>query len=274
MLEEYKQLCYQSASVVQGWEKLTKNELCRTCANNKSNPILFNAYLSAILYRYWNLIPKYYYQSVNCASPEDCYEWLVDSVHCCVNLEMWENPDSSIYKDPAGPDKVINRCMKCARLTYYQYINRKKRKDNFGLLSLEEIQELFGKGIGEPEDPSQEFDLSEYSIKSYVIEMFTKKDYFVSFLIDSIISNNVFEITKESSETVVSFNLRKLVKIMNTLEEDYAHMFSTVYNLPIEDVVKGLYYIKAIHPSNMSKKVTTALENLKHSDLVKILRGD
>ena len=130
MLEDYKELCRKSADVIPDWRSMSKNDLCRGYVANKGNSRLQDAYMSAILYRYWSLISKYYYQRQNCASPEECYTWLVDSVLCCVNLASWENPESSIYKDPNGPDKVINRCMKCARLTYYQFINRKKRKDD------------------------------------------------------------------------------------------------------------------------------------------------
>ena len=167
MLEEYKELCRKSASIIKGWEQLSKNDLCRAYVENKNSPTIQNAYLSAILYRYWNLISKYYYQSSNCATPEECYGWLVDSVSCCVNLAAWENPNSSIYKDPNGPDKVINRCMKCARLTYYQFINRKKRRDEFGLLSIDELKENYGNGAPEPYDPEQDHDISSVIIKEY-----------------------------------------------------------------------------------------------------------
>ena len=127
MLDENKELCRRTADIIPEWTSMSKNDLCRAYVANKGNEAAQNAYLSAILYRYWNLISKYYYMGVgvNRASPEECYDWLVDSVCCCVNSASWEDPNSSIYKDPNGPDKVINRCMKCARLTYYQFINRK-----------------------------------------------------------------------------------------------------------------------------------------------------
>ena len=88
-------MCRKSASLATGWEQLSKNDLCRAYVANRGNTVLQNAYLSAILYRYWGLISKYYYQSSNCATPEECYAWLVDSVSCCVNLAAWENKDSS-----------------------------------------------------------------------------------------------------------------------------------------------------------------------------------
>ena len=64
MLDEYKELCRIAANSAPDWEKMSKNDLCRAYVTSKGNDLLQNAYLSAILYRYWNLIGKYYYQTV------------------------------------------------------------------------------------------------------------------------------------------------------------------------------------------------------------------
>ena len=248
-------------------------ELCREYVKNKGNETLQNAYISAILYRYWNLISKYYYQSANCATPEECYGWLVDSVSCCVNLAAWENPDSSIYNDPNGPDKVINRCMKCARLTYYQFINRKKRRDDFGTLSVDELKELYGNGAPEPEDPEQEYDVSLFIIKDYIIEEFRKKNYFVSFLIYFILYANVFDVIKLEDSRSSEFNLRKMCRIMSTIEEDMLVSFSEDLKLPLSDVTKAAEYVRSVPSGNMKKKIQQTLENLKHSSLVRAILG-
>ena len=273
MLEEYKELCRKAANFAPGWQELSKNDLCREYVKNKGNATLQNAYISAILYRYWNLISKYYYQSANCATPEECYGWLVDSVSCCVNLAAWENPDSSIYNDPNGPDKVINRCMKCARLTYYQFINRKKRRDEFGMLSVDELKELYGNGAPEPEDPEQEYDVSLFIIKDYIIEEFRKKNYFVSFLIYFILYANVFDVIKLEDSRTSEFNLRKMCRIMSTIEEDMLVSFSDDLKLPIADVTKAAEYVRSVPSGNMKKKIQQTLENLKHSSLVRAILG-
>lgn len=273
MLDEYKELCRKAACLAPGWEELSKNDLCRAYVANKGNATLQNAYISAILYRYWSLISKYYYQSSNCATPEECYGWLVDSVYCCVNLAAWENPDSSIYKDPNGPDKVINRCMKCARLTYYQFINRKKRRDDFGLLSVDELKELYGNGAPEPSDPEQEYDVSLLIIKDYIVEEFKKKNYFVSFLIYFILYANVFDVIKVEDTRMSDFNLRKMCRVMNTLSDEQLESFSIEMNLPIDNVKKAYDYVKVIPSGNMRKKVQQALDDLKHSNLIKALLG-
>lgn len=271
MLDEYKELCRKSAGIIKGWENLSKNDLCRAYVENKENPEIQNAYVSAILYRYWNLIAKYYYQSSNCATPEECYGWLVDSVCCCVNLAAWENPDSSIYKDPNGPDKVINRCMKCARLTYYQFINRKKRRDEFGLLSIDELKETYGNGAPEPYDPEQDHDISSVIIKDHIVQEFYRKNYFVCFLIYFILYGNVFDVTTSENSIFSEFNLRKLCKLMNTLDEQTLINFSERLCIPLQAVQKSAEYIKCVSSDNMRKKVQQTLESLKHSKLIQAL---
>ena len=274
LLEEYKEMCRTSADIIDGWENISKNDLCRAYVNNKDNPVLQNAYLSAILYKYWNLISKYYYMSSNCATPEECYGWLVDSVACCVNLASWENPESSFYKDPNGPDKVINRCMKCARLTYYQFINRKKRKDDFGVMSMDELKDLYGDSTPEPHDPSQDYDISELLIREYILDEFKRKDYFVSFLIYFVVFDNVFESTTTKGIKESSLNLRKLTKMLNNITEEQLLSFSVFTELDLEDVKKAASYIQSIPQGNMRKKIENAFEALKHSVLVESLLGD
>ena len=275
MLDEYKEAFRRCADLVDGWQDLSKNDLCRKYVENKDNPHVQNSYFAAIMYRYWHLIPKYYYMSSNVATEEDCYEWLEDSVYGCLKATSWDREDSSIYKDPNGPDKVINRCMKCARLTYYQFINRKKRKDNFGLLSLDEMTELFGTTVSEPESSENvEQDLAQWAITDYVKKAFSDKDYFVAVMIDSIISQEVFDvvINKESGMTT-KFNVKKLTKFMSSITDDYVAEFAKKYDLTVEDVEKGMAYFRFLKSPTIKAKIQTNLEKLQHDSFFKILGG-
>lgn len=274
MLEDYKESFRQCADLVDGWQELSKNELCRKYVENEGNPDIQNSYFGAIMYRYWNLIAKYHYMSSNVASPEDCYEWLEDSVYCCLTLKSWENKDSSIYRDPNGPDKVINRCMKCARLTYYQFINRKKRKDNFGLLSLDELSELFGTTVSEPESSENlEDDIGKWAIEDYIRYLFLQKDYFASALLDAIQTQEVFDVTtsKECGQQI-KFSLRKLTRFMSTIEDDYVHKFADRYNLPYDSVEFGMSYFRKLKQPTIKAKIQTVLERLQNDPFIKLLK--
>lgn len=274
MLDEYKESFRNSANLIPNWETKGKNELCREYVAHKGDERLQNAYFAAIVYRYWNLIAKYYYMSSNVASPEDCYEWLIDSVYGCLKATSWDNPNTSIYNDPNGPDKVINRCMKCARLTYYQFINRKKRKDNFGLLSIDEMTESFGATLSEPEDTTTPDKLTEWAIGDFIRNLFDKKDYFTAILVDCIINEEVFDVTTSfETGTQSEFNVRKLARFISEIDDNYIAEFARRYKLNVEDVNKGVSYFKDLKTSTLRAKAETVLERLQHDSFIKLLRG-
>lgn len=274
MLEDYKESFRQCANLVDGWQELSKNDLCRKYVENEGNPHIQNSYFSAIMYRYWNLIAKYHYMSSNVASPEDCYEWLEDSVYCCLTSKSWEKKDSSIYRDPNGPDKVINRCMKCARLTYYQFINRKKRKDNFGLLSLDELSELFGTTVSEPESSENlEDDIGRWAIEDYIRYLFVQKDYFAAVMMDVIQTQEVFDVTvSKEYGSQIKFSLRKLTKFMSTIEDDYVRKFAEKYHFTYEEAEHGMSYFRKLKQPTIKAKIQTVLERLQNDSFIKLLK--
>lgn len=274
MLDEYKELFRQRAELIEGWKELSKNDLCRKYVENEGDSDLQDAYFSAIMYRYWHLISKYYYMSKNVASPEDCYEWLEDSVYGCLKATSWNRKDSSIYNDPNGPDKVINRCMKCARLTYYQFINRKKRKDNFGLLSLEELTELFGNTVEEPLSGTKTDDnVSTWAVEEYIKKSFSKKDYFVAVMLDCILTQDVFDtvVNKDSKCVNSVFNVKKLTKFVSNIDDEYVHNFATKYNIDYEDALQGMSYFRSLKSPTIKAKIQTTLERLQHDSFFKLL---
>ncbi len=274
MLEEYKEAFRRCADTIDGWRELSKNELCFRCVANKGNSRLYDAYFAAIMYKYWHLIAKYYYQSSNVATWEDCYDWLEDSVYWALELNAWNDKSSSIYKDPNGPDKMINRCMKCARLTFYQYINRKKRRDNFGLLSLEEMSEQFGVTVKEPEVEEIEDTVTSWSIKDYIKQQFDKKDYFISVLLDLIMTQEPFDkiVDKETNITYTKFNRNKLSRSFNHIDDIYIYEFSRKYRIPLETAKLGFSYVTSIKSNLLKAKIDTALERLQHDRFFVMLR--
>lgn len=274
MLEEYKEAFRRCADTIDGWRDLSKNELCFRCVEYKNDSRLHNAYFAAIMYKYWHLISKYYYQSSNVATWEDCYDWLEDSVYWALELNAWNDKNSSIYKDPNGPDKMINRCMKCARLTFYQYINRKKRRDNFGLLSLEEMSEQFGVTVKEPEVEEFEDTVTSWSIKEYIKQQFDKKDYFIAILLDLIMTQDPFDriVDKESHSTYTKFSRNKLSRSFNRIDDIYINEFSRKYKIPLETTKLGFSYVTSIKPNLLKAKIDTALERLQHDKFFVMLR--
>lgn len=264
MLDEYKKICKDTATLgLPGWEKMSKNELCHLYITWEHDDYKANACFSALLYKYWSLIPKYYSLSSNVAEPEDVYNWLVDSISYALKHRRWNDKDSHIYKDIAGPDKVINRRMKCARLTYYQFINRKKRKQDFELLSIEQLQEEHSDNIDLNID-ELEVDEMFLDIKGFIQEIFNRKDYFLAFLLDIFLTDNIFDNTSPQA-----FNYKKVIKDLKNIDDNYCKRFAYQYNLTEAEVLGTLKYFKKNSTSYLQQKIEYYLTQLFHNKVFK-----
>lgn len=268
MLAEYRDLYKHSASLIPETLTMDKNDLVRECIR-KENTADYDIYISALLYRYWGLIAKFYSMSTNLATPEDCYSWLIDSIMYALNHRQWENPESAIYNDPKGPDKVINRCMKSSRLIFYQFQNRKKRKKEYQYVSIESLKEELNSDCIDIEDESSRFDDSSFDIPFLIEQTFRKKEYFLAFLLDCICIEDVFDFT----EGYTQFNLKRLSKYFRKIDIDYVKYFSKKYNIEYDLVYQAAILAKNVPDSKLTAKIEDTLLRLKHSDLVKNIKG-
>lgn len=264
MLDEYKSGYLNVAQQLKDWDTIDKNQLCRDCLANENNPELYNIYMSAIICRYWGLIPKFYKISENLATPLDCYNWLLDSIFYAFKHRQWENPDSAIYNDPTGPDKVINRCMKSSRLIHYQYFNRKKRRKNYQHISIEEFKEKFNTDSFDLEDSDSELDLDDLDVKDFVKQRFNNKEYFLAFILDCICFEDVYDY----DQSTYKFNMKKLCKIFKNIDENYIHIFAFRYNLDYETVYQAAILSKNINPNRLASKIKDSLLRLKHCNFI------
>ena len=271
MLDDYKHLCESAADIIPDWRAMDKNELCRRCVDNESNPVLYNAYMSAILYKYWSLIPKFHSSCNGLVSPETVYDWLIDSIEYALKHRRWESPDSSIYNDPNGPDKVINRKMKCTRINLYQFTNRKKRKDEFGLMSLDELTEKVNDTNFALVDKENEISSIVTDIVEYVHKTFHKGEYFSAFLMDAIINGDVFEY---DNANVSEFSMRKMVRFMKTLDDSFVSYFSNTYWVPIPGVQSGIRYVTSLDGKIVVCKIESCLYRMRHDNfLISMIKG-
>ena len=271
MLEEYKQIVKSSADRINGWEKLSKTDLFRKCVEHEDNDYLYNSYFAAIQYRYWSLIGKYYQMCDGLITPETCLDWVVDAITYALKHKRWLDEDSSIFNDPNGPDKVINRWMKCNRANLYQYTNRKKRKDSFGVRSLEDIVEKVNDNTYDLEDKELSLDPANLDIQNYISTVFHKKEYFLAFMVDMIMTRNVFRYSEE--QKAFNFDKKKLARQLCKFDDKYISYFSEQYNLDLEDVQKSVEYMSILTPRRALTKVERSLLQLKNNKYMMSLRG-
>ena len=269
MLDEYRELCREKASIIPNWKSISKNDLCREYIKHEDDPTLRDAYYCAIMFKYWGAIQHYYYATNQLAYPEECYNWLVRAVTYTLKHRKWEDPTSSIYQDPDGPDKMINRSLKSARLTYYQYLNRYKRKEDFGLLSYEQLKEDYDTVNFDIVDEANSVDLDKIDMSVYIKQIFLRKDYFLAFMLDCILHEDCFAI---GDNGLYSLDVKKLKKRLRNIDEVQAHLFSERYDIPFNEVLESLKYIPC-SPNRMNQKIEANILNLRHEPFMKQLRN-
>lgn len=235
MLESYKKSYEDQADlyIKENWREMNKNDLVNRYIEVEDNATLANAYMSAIICRYWNSLNNYYLKSCNSVSPEECYGWLLNAILWAVKHRKWKDPNNKLYNDPNGPDKVINRCIFSIRMGFYQSSNTYKRKRNFGLYSLESLMEDYGDAVYLP-SPDKLSDSDEaLSIYNLTRNAFTNGDYVTAFIIDCIVYGDLF---RPSRKKHLKFNKQGLITRLHGLDTAYITRFAANYNLKEEDV--------------------------------------
>ena len=249
MLDDYKLMCQEKANLIPGWKTLDKNVLCNLYIEHEDDEFLRNAYFSAIMLKYWSKIGKMYSKCQGMASAEDCYDWLVDSVYYALKYRKWTDPTNKLATDPNGPDKVINRCFESARLTYFQSLNRHKRKINLVTESLDGLLEK-SENYYTPKDNSSKF--QEDAFIDNLIQTFLKEsDYFLALLIYSIINSDCYSSTG-------TFMKKRVVQFLKTFDDKMIEQFCLQY--PVADKNSIQEYIQTIIKSFTSTQLEKKIE--------------
>lgn len=249
MIQETKEIYKELANLyVPDWETKNKNDLVREAIVHKKDSS-YDGYISAIVLRYWGKMIAYYHKCKLVISVEDAHAWLVEAIMYAVRKHPWTNPDSSIYEDENGPDKVINRVIESRRLTFYQQLNRYNRKINSCLLSIESMTEDFA-------DANTPTINDNYTVEydDIILETFSVKDYFNSFMLDAIIYENC---------TLDENHLGPMCKHLRFLDDHYCRIFANRYNLDFDRVKRASSYITRMERSNIMDRLEKAPTELK-----------
>lgn len=263
-LEVYRKAHEVKASIIDGWKTMNKNDLVNKYIEVENNKELADAYMSAILCRYWGIIS--FYRKMSYRSVHDdtiYYDWLVTSVMRAIDKRRWKDPENKLYIDPNGPDKVINRCLRCARLGWYQQANRPGKKANHVTESIDKASE----GGVLPDFSDNEESINSVSV-SDLVERFLKKGEFVSaFAVSGIVTQNVFDITVEEGKKYLCFNKKKLVKYLYNLSDKDCSDFSDFFNIPISEVTAAKNHVAELSRARLHTAVRRSLSSIKRAYL-------
>lgn len=254
LLDEYKELYRQKADSLNiDWKKMSKNELCFQYIAHE-NTTYADAFLSAIMCRYWSSIQKMHGTCGGLVNEFDVYEWLTDAVLYALKHRKWEDPESPLYGDPNAPDKVINRAFKCSKLTYFQQLNRFNRKLNIGLASIEALQE----SMNDASMPFYNTENVQFRGKEFVKSKFNSGEYFDAIMVFHILYSDVFEIIEGERK----FSLKRLTKAIKSYNSKDVTMMSSLFDLSEEECEFAM--------SRLSKNSLSKLETLCKNSLDKL----
>lgn len=247
MLKEYKEVFLQAVSSLPNYNKIDQIELADKYTGGG---VLKDAYLAAIVLRYWNIIEKLVYKDYGLYDPKEAYDWFMDALLYVLSDQPWKREGSSVYNDPKGLEKSLNTCIKCSRANWFQASNRHKRRINHNVSSLDALEDEYKDACVPQELVVDYSDANSY--KYLVLEYFNKQQYLLSLIIDVIVNDLNLEKCKDNKALIQ--NIKRSIR---SLPEDYSHLFAINYGLEDKLVEKSFSYIY-----NMSDhKLRQAIEN-------------
>ena len=265
MLDDYKKAYDKCADIIPNWRIMNKNDLVNKYIDIEQDPRLANAYMSAIIVRYWGALSKYKLLSYKSISEQEIYhDWLVQAILRAIKHRKWKDPNNKLYNDPNGPDKVINRCIISERLIWFQGANTHKRKQNFNMESIEHIEEDTENNTPIPTYESEEMSAGNMDVSNLITNAFDNKEYVMAFMVDGIVNSNVFDSLKdENGKPCIKFNEKKLLRHMNTLKPEYSKIFAQMFNKPIKTVEEAILDCNKLSNNRMKTAIKKNMKKLQ-----------
>lgn len=249
MLDENKLIYEEFASTyLPDWKTQNKNDLIRT-ASKLPDGVEKDAYVAAIMLKYWNKISKFYAKCSLVTTKEDIHEWLTTAILYAINKHPWDSPTASIYNDPNGPDKVVNRGMECVRLTFYQQLNRYNRKINSAILSLDSLTEDY-KDAAAP----TYLDAYIYEVHDIIIQYFNSEEHVLALMLNAILYEN-WDINED--------NAKRTAMHLKKLDLSDAKVIAERYSIDENKVLKSIKYCNNLTIDELRRRVQYSFVKLR-----------
>lgn len=149
MLEEVLKSYKEEADLI-NWRSYDQNELFFKYIENESDEIISSRFYAGIVCRYWGYTGRLYLKCNKHITFEQCYDILIDTINYVLEKRVWQNPESSLYNDPAAPDKAFHIVLKRQLGIVLASLSAEKRKANFNALSIDALHEDYsdaGEGL-------------------------------------------------------------------------------------------------------------------------------
>ena len=244
-----------------------------------------NRYISALMVRYWHMVPYLYEKSKSSKlGMEDMVTWLYEGFAKAFKYRSWLDPNKEVSKDPKGAEKCINQCITSVRQYHYHHFNTAISKINYISTSLDALYETLGDSFDD-EVPQEELYGSDVTCREIIDSLVREGKIFDAIVIDRICFGDVFtenkskkkmklmtdegELLEDVNSYSYSLNPKKLSSCLKSITKDYIMNFSEVYNInpsKIEDVLKK--YTKKNVTKNINDVLIRTRDNKKVVGLI------
>lgn len=253
MLKEFKKIYLEAAETIPNYKELSQVELAEKYLEKGPHA---DAYLAAIVVRYWNIIEKQIYKDYGLYDEKEAYDWFINSLLYTLDQKPWRDKNSSIYNDPKAIERALNTCVKCDRANWFQASNRYKRLINHNTSSLEALSEEF-KDSYLPDNLIKD-DSTKDEYKFLVCEYFDKQQYLLALIIDVIIHDVPLEKCEDTKNLILT--IKRCIK---SLPDNYYKIFAENYEYSSEQVEKSFSYIYNMSDTKLKQSIETYIYMLK-----------
>ena len=244
-------------------------------AMNENDQIGMNQYISALMVRYWHMVPYLWDKSKSSKlDMEDMVMWIYDGFAKAFKYQSWLDPTKAISKDPKGAEKCFNQCITSVRQHLYRHYNTAQAKINYVATSLDALYDTMGDAVEEA--AAVKIIDSNMICREIIASLVNEGKIFDAIVVDRLCFDDSFKETKhtkqvkimtdegEMLEDVSSYsyelNNTKLISCLKAINEDYINEFSLTYNVSVEEIKIAL---KKHTKSKIGANVQTVLNKLK-----------
>lgn len=266
------------ASKIKGFVPKQKNDVaydigiladgyCRAC--DERDEAKRNEYASALMIRYWHMIPYLYnkFKVLPTLAPEDVVGWIWDSIARACKYRGWTKDGNKVKGKVDGAEKCINQCITTTAAMACKFASTNSRKVALHTVTMSDIALPSGK---EPEICSDDYSDGKDSSGAYckaLIGKIASRSVFDGMVADAIAFGDCF---KKDDSGKYDFDERSLVSSIRKVagSADRIASFSKFYGIPKEDVERESTSIMEMSSRAIHKAIDGAKERIFENDEV------
>ena len=221
-----------------------------------------NQIFSILIYRSWQaLVNIFYKQQKTSLTEEECYDIFLEAFYYVTSTKPWKKEDNSLNNDKDAFIKAMMQCTSSRKINYVIAQHRHKRILNCNTMSIDALKEDFQEGYFSHYYDKYK-DTDKGSLYSLIREFFDNKLYLVSFILDAILTIDVY--TEDDN-----LDIRKLRKYLRSLSTVDCKYFANTYNLNFDEVKYSLKYFQKLSTEKLTNSINQCIMSLKENSIIK-----